>query len=127
MEKLKWAGARARAMAETAKRSAELAEANEVLRRVFCDLGEACYAGDEAGVARKREEIAAVQARMNSLAEAIDELRNERRCMRCGRIQSKENRYCAQCGAVLQTKDAEILWPETTQLQTEEESSGEEN
>ena len=125
MEKLKWAGARARTIAETAKRSAELSEAAEALRQAFCGLGEACYAGDEAGAARKRAEIDVVQARMNALAEAIDELRNERRCMRCGRVQNKENRYCAQCGAILKAKEAEILWPESAGSQPEEDSGEE--
>ena len=127
MEKLKWAGMRARTMAETAKRSAELAEAKDMLRKAFCGLGEACYAGDAMGIARKREEIDALQTRMNVLAEAIDELRNERRCMRCGRVQSNENRYCTQCGAILKTKEAEILWPETAAASQEENTPGEES
>ena len=111
MEKLKGVGTRARALAETAKRSSELSDTKAAMGRAFRALGEAHYAGDSARAAELVGELNRLSEHAEALTREIDALRDERRCTRCGAVQSRDNRYCAQCGAALETHEAKIHWP----------------
>ena len=112
MDKLKGVGARARALAEAARRNAELGEARNEMAQAFRALGEAHDAKDTLRAAELVNRIDGMKARMESLLCELDALRAERRCPRCGAVQSRENRFCVQCGAALETHEGMIHWPE---------------
>lgn len=124
MDKLKGVGARARALAEAARRNAELSEARNEMAQAFRALGEAHYAKDTLRAAELVNRIDGMKAQVESLLCELDALRAERRCPRCGAVQSRENRFCAQCGAALETHEGMIHWPETGLHREAETRSG---
>ena len=80
MDKLKGVGARARALAEAARRNAELGEARNEMAQAFRALGEAHYAKDTLRAAELVNRIDGMKARMESLLCELDALRAAARC-----------------------------------------------
>lgn len=73
------------------------------LEQLFGEYGKACYAmrtanGDEEKVRNLEGGIQAMIKRIEDLNAQRDELRAVRRCPACGSVQSREARFCANCG-----------------------------
>lgn len=73
------------------------------LEQLYAEYGKACYdirmgSGNEELAKNLEGSIQAMIKRIEDLNAQRDELRAVRRCPGCGSVQSKEARFCANCG-----------------------------
>lgn len=73
------------------------------LEQLYAEYGKACFAlrmgGDDDEICKSLEgRIQAMIKRIEDLNAQRDELRAVRRCPGCGSVQSREARFCANCG-----------------------------
>ena len=88
---------------ETTRISGDLRGAKSQLEQLYAEYGKACYdihmgAGNPAVADKLCESIQALLARIEKLNAQRDELKAIRRCPNCGSVQSREARFCANCG-----------------------------
>ena len=92
--------------AEFNRLSAELADAEAALERLYTRYGRACYAvragqGDPDAARELALRIQATEAQVEELSAARDAARELKRCLNCGAVFGREARFCSACGKKL--------------------------
>lgn len=88
---------------ETGKLNLEVKAKKDEISKLFEKLGKSLY--DNRDIVPEMEEIVlkidALKEEIAKLSEQIDKINNVRRCPSCGKAQTRDGRFCANCGAAM--------------------------
>lgn len=93
-----------RDMADTTRLNVQISGKQEEIDKLYAQIGMAYFARYQAGggAADSMDELCAQIARLSeekrSLQQQIDEIKQMRRCPKCGSVQPKESAFCSSCG-----------------------------
>ena len=105
---------RVNGMAQSAQKAAEIARVQRLVNlkqdefeHLYSEIGKLYYSARKSGdnvdseLSTLCERVDSIKAELDGLNLKLDDLKQIRRCSRCGSIQSNENRYCSACGEKL--------------------------
>ena len=99
----KTVGGKTKEMAGAARLSLQITQEESRLSRAFAALGEAYYRDHKddmpEGYGALAADIEASAARLESLKQEKQILKNQKRCERCGAWMLADDRFCGKCGA----------------------------